>query len=66
MVKFKHENIRKLRKKHKLTVYAFGKKLGNKPNFVIVGWESGKIVPTVPSIEKMCDEFGVDPNYFFT
>lgn len=66
MWKFKPDRIRELRAKNKLTVYAFGKRLGNKPHFQVVGWESGKIMPSIPMVEKMCDEFGVEPNYFFT
>jgi len=66
MFKFKPKKVRKLREKHKLTVYSFGKRIGVKTNFVVNGYENGSITPSVPTLEKMCAEFGVEPNYFFT
>ena len=66
MYTFRAEKVRKLRMNHELTVYAFGKRVGNKPNYMVVGWEEGRITPSIPTLEKMCVEFGVEPNYFFT
>lgn len=55
------DNIRYLRKIHKLTQKEMGKKL-NKSSTAIAGWEQGVRTPIVKDTMEICKAFNVDFN----
>lgn len=59
------KNMRKLRKKHKLTQAEVAQKLGiTVQHYQQI--ESGKTPPNLRIVSKMCEVFGVHPSYFFS
>ena len=62
--KYDHKKIKELRESLGLTLEKFGERLG-KSRQQVQAWEVGITKISVGTIEQMCKEFGVKPNFFF-
>lgn len=61
---FNPEQLVRLREKTGLSCKDFGAKVGVSRQNVYM-WEHGETIPSIPSIERLCREFDVWPDYFF-
>ncbi len=63
-MRFKPEQIKRLREDLGLTQYDFGKKILQPPQ-VISAYERGKMTPSLKVLTRMIERFGKSFDYFF-
>lgn len=57
-------NIRELRKANKLTQYELAEKI-NYSNKAISRWESGEVIPDIPTLNNLCEIFNIPLSQIF-
>lgn len=57
-------NIRELRKANKLTQYELAEKI-NYSNKAISRWESGEVIPDIPTLNSLCEIFNIPLSQIF-
>ena len=65
MIRFNFNKIRELRNIKGLTQSQFADRIGVS-SAAVCQWERGLRLPQLFNIEVICNEFGVEPNYFFS
>lgn len=63
-MKFERQRIIDLREQNGLSLGDFARKLRTS-RAKVAGWEAGYTFPNMASLSAICQEFNVDPGYFF-
>ena len=63
-MKFERDRIKDLREQNGLSLGEFARKLRTS-RAKVAGWEGGYTCPNMASLESICQEFDIDPGYFF-
>lgn len=63
--KYNPTAIRELRVQQGLSLRGFGAKIQAHPN-LIMDWESGRVKPSMATMEKIMAAFNIDESIFFT
>lgn len=61
---FDNCKIKELREAQGLSIRGLADKIGIHPN-VVLQWEQGRTAPSMASLERIVNSFGVSPEYFF-
>lgn len=63
-MRFQKDRIKDLREQNGLSLAEFARKLRTS-RAKVAGWEDGYTCPNMASLSTLCQEFDVDPGYFF-
>lgn len=63
--KYNKDRLVALREAHGMSQDTLAEKIGTSKQHVS-RWETGELVPSTQSLVKICNVFGITPQYFFT